>query len=317
MLVECLCAFSIYAQEIHADTLADAIAAKLTPIVQIQAGLQDHREDQQTRLDEMIDAQEKLNKAVEGTVGRMTTEVHGLIEGQKQLAKEIEGVRRLQTELTTTTGLLQTTAAKADEALRQSPAASLPPSNGSRPTYAATVTHILPTSHSLAVNRQEAQFRKVHIDIDRDASAAGESAVHLTEPELVRKAMLALELMRDAGHPHPEGMRFLTVKRLRHGGLLYELNSKESASWLQRPENMKPFTNRFGHNASITAKNYACLLRNAPVYLQPEGPSRPGGGQRLEPERDHRDALDQTHRQTTPRTTTRTSHHQVHHSTTR
>ena len=67
-------------------------------------------------------------------------------------------------------------------------------------------------------------------------------------------------------------MRFLTVKPLRHGRLLYELNSKEAAAWLQRPENMKPFTNRFGHNASITAKNYACLLRNAPVYLRPDNP---------------------------------------------
>ena len=84
--------------------------------------------------------------------------------------------------------------------------------------------------------------------------------------------MLALELMRESGHPHPEGMQFLTVKRLRHGGLLYELNTKEAASWLQRPENMKPFTNRFGHEASITAKNYACLLRNAPVYLSPDNP---------------------------------------------
>ena len=67
-------------------------------------------------------------------------------------------------------------------------------------------------------------------------------------------------------------MRFLTVKRLRHGGLLYELNTKEAATWLQQPENMRPFTTKFGHNASITAKNYACLLRNTPVYLRPDNP---------------------------------------------
>ena len=76
------------------------------------------------------------------------------------------------------------------------------------------VMHILPTSHSIAVNRQEAQFHKVLIDIHHDVDASGVSAVQLTKQELVQKAMFALELMRDAGHPHPPDMRFLTVKRL-------------------------------------------------------------------------------------------------------
>lgn len=272
-LIECLCAFSIYAQEIQVNTLADAVTAKLTAFAGIQAGIVDDQEEQHRRLGEMVETQERLNLTVEGTVGRLTAEVHGLIEGQRQLTREIEGVRRLQTELTAATGQLQTTAAKTEEALKRTPASTpSAASDGARPTYAATVTHILPTSHTLAVNRQDAQFRKVLIDIHRDVDASGVSAVQLTEKELVQKAMLALELMRGAGHPHPEGMRFVTVKRLRHGGLLYELNTKEAASWLQRPENMKPFTNHFGHDASIAAKHYACLLRNAPVYLQPDNP---------------------------------------------
>lgn len=243
MLVECLCAFSIYAQDVQVNALADAITTKLAPIIEIQAAIHEHRNDQQHQLDEMVDTQEKLNKAVEGTVGRLTTEVHGLIEGQRQLTKELEGVRRMHTELTTTTELLQTATAKAEEVLRNTPATSQPATGGARPTYAATVTHILPTSHSIAVNRQEAQFHKVLIDIHRDVDATGESAVQLTEQELVQKAMLALELMRNSGHAHPDNMRFLTVKHLQHGGLLYELNSKEATAWLQRPENMKLFTN--------------------------------------------------------------------------
>lgn len=272
MLTECLCAFSIYAQDIETNTIAEAITTKLTAFAGIHTGIADDQEEQHRRLGELIEAQEKLNTSVEGTVGRLTAEVHGLIEGQRQLTREIEGVRRLQTELTTTTGLLQTATTKTEEALRQNPPPTLPASGDTRPTYAATLTHILPTSHTLVVNRQEAQFRKVLIDIHRDIDDSGISAVQLNEKELVRKAMLALELMRAAGHPHPEDMRFLTVKRLRHGGLLYELNTKEAASWLQHPENMKPFTNHFGHDTSITAKHYACLLRNAPVYLQPENP---------------------------------------------
>lgn len=272
MLVECLCAFSVYAQDIQVDAITDAFAAKLSAIAEIQTSILDDREDQQRQMGEMMETQERLNTTVEGTVGRLTTEVRGLVESQRQLTREIEEVRRLQTNLTETTGILQATAAKTEEALQRAPAPSLPATEGTRPSYAATVTHILPTSHTLAVNRQEAQFRKVLIDIHRDVDASGVSAVQLTEKELIQKAMLALELMRGAGHPHPEGMRFVTVKRLRHGGLLYELNTKEAASWLQQPANMKPFTNHFGHDASIAAKHYACLLRNAPVYLQPDNP---------------------------------------------
>ena len=108
ILVECLCAFSIYAQEIHVGGLADAITARLTPIIEIQAGMHKHRDDQQHRLEDMIDMQEKLNKAVEGMVGCLMTEVHGLIEGQRQLTRELDEVRHLQTELTAATGLLQT-----------------------------------------------------------------------------------------------------------------------------------------------------------------------------------------------------------------
>ena len=195
MLVECLCAFSIYAQEIQVGDLANAITTRLTPIIEIQAGMHEHRDDQQHRLEDMIDTQEKLNKVVEGTVGRLTSEVHGLIEGQKQLTRELEGVRRLQTELTTATGLLQTATTKTEEALRRTPTTPPLASNSTRPTYAVTVTHILPTSHSIAVNRQEVQFHKVLIDIQRDVDASGVSAVQLTEQELVQKAMLALELM--------------------------------------------------------------------------------------------------------------------------
>ena len=195
MLIECLCAFSLYAQEIHVNTLVDSITTKLAPIAAIQAGILDHRDDQQQKLDDLMETQERLNATVDGTIGRLTTEVRGLIEGQKLLTREIEGVRRLQDDLTNATGLLQTATARAEEVLRQAPTTRPGPPEGTRPSYAATVTHILPTSHSLAVNRQEAQFRKVLVDIHHDVDASGESTVQLTEQELVQKAMLALELM--------------------------------------------------------------------------------------------------------------------------
>lgn len=180
--------------------------------------------------------------------------------------------RALQRELTTALEQLNRTAARAEEAVRNPPP---PPTSAvdaavmGRPSYAATVMHVLPASHATSVARQEAQFRKVLIDIVR-ADGSNVMAAPLSAAEYVQKATVALDLMRADNHPPPEGMRFLTAKCLPHGGLLYEVNTKEGASWLQKPENMRFFTDKFGPDAVIRAKYYACLVRNAPTYLRPE-----------------------------------------------
>ena len=271
--LESICAFAIYAESIQTNVLAEAVTQKIEPAIEVIAGIAEHRDDQQERLADLIGTQEQLNTTVDGTVGRLATEVQGLVEGQRRLAKELEGVRRLQNDLTDLTARLTTAAEKAEVNARQLPATSQQQDGALRPSYAAMVTHILPTSHTMTITRQDAQFRKVLIDRPKGPNGEDAPPLQLTDQELVKKASLALELMRETGHSPPEGARFLTVKRLRHGGLLYELNTKEAASWLQQPENMRPFTANYGMEAFIRAKHYPCLVRNAPAYLQPTNPN--------------------------------------------
>ena len=272
--VECLCAFAVYADEIQTETLAARVTKSVQPILAIQADLIDTRDEQQHRFDELIGTQEKLNREVEGTVGRLATEVHKLVEGQQRLAQELEGVRRLQTDLTSAADrFTAATTASTRNPAPDTPPSSMPRTDFARPTYAATVTHALPTSHSLNVARQDAQCRKILVDLRKQDDSDDMPLAQLNEQELVKKAALALDIMRESGHTPPAGLRFLTVKCLRHGGLLYELNSKEGATWLQKQENMKPFTDSFGPDATIRAKYYPCLLRNAPTYLQPDDPN--------------------------------------------
>ncbi|EPS99844.1 hypothetical protein FOMPIDRAFT_1050187 [Fomitopsis schrenkii] len=104
--------------------------------------------------------------------------------------------------------------------------------------------HVLPTLHTASVAKQEAQFQKVLIDVMRSDGAT--EAAPLSAAEYVQKAMVALDLMHADNHPPPDGQRFLTVKRLPCGSLLYKLNTKEGTTWLQRPENMHYFTDKFG-----------------------------------------------------------------------
>ena len=207
-----------------------------------------------------------------GVAGRITKEVKTIAEGHTQLAKELEEVRSLQRNLTNTLERLATTTAKAEEALRNPPAATPHARSGpdltGRPTYAATLTHVLPASHATSLVRQDTQFRQVLIDIKGGDNE--ETTPVLTEAEYVKKAMVTLDLMRDDNFPPPDNLRFLTVRRLRNGGLLYEINTREGAAWLQKPDNMRQFTSKFGHDAIIRVKYYQVMVRNTPVYFQPE-----------------------------------------------
>lgn len=269
--IEVICAFAVYAQDVRADNLATTVWERLKPAMVIRGEqhedleeLKRQREEQQRRQEELLDGQERAQLELVGAVGTLSKEIRGLAEGHARLTKELDAVRTLQAELTTSLGRLDATTTRAEA---PQPMASTAPT--ARPSYAATVMHVLPTSHATSIARQEAQFRKVLIDIKKTDDGAA-AAAPLTAAEYVQKAMVALDLMRADNHPPPDGLRFLTVKRLDQGGLLYEVNTKEGASWLQRPENMRHFTDKFGLDAVIRAKYYACLVRNAPTHLRPE-----------------------------------------------
>ncbi|EPS96575.1 hypothetical protein FOMPIDRAFT_92287 [Fomitopsis schrenkii] len=162
--IEVICAFAVYAQDVHADDLTATVWKRLQPVMVIQA-----------------------------------------------------------------LGRLEATATQAEETICNHPPPPPPLADAAptgRPSYAATVMHVLPTLHAASITRQEAQFHKVLIDIK--TVDGGTAAAPLS----------VAEYMHTNNHPPPDGLRFLTVKRLDQGGLLYEVNTKEGTYWLQRPENM-------------------------------------------------------------------------------
>lgn len=170
-----------------------------------------------------------MQRELTGAVGLLSSEVRGLADSHMRLTKELDGVRSLQAELTTALGRLEATATQAEETICNHPPPPPPLADAAptgRPSYAATVMHVLPTLHAASITRQEAQFHKVLIDIK--TVDGGTAAAPLS----------VAEYMHTNNHPPPDGLRFLTVKRLDQGGLLYEVNTKEGTYWLQRPENM-------------------------------------------------------------------------------
>ena len=63
----------------------------------------------------------------------------------------------------------------------------------------------------------------------------------------------------------PDGMAFSSVRKLRHGGCLYEMNTVEATRWLKRDENMRTFQHKFGLDAIMKARSYPVLHKNLPI----------------------------------------------------
>ncbi|TFY52367.1 hypothetical protein EVJ58_g10059 [Rhodofomes roseus] len=264
--IEALCAFSTYATEVQEFALAEKVWDRIKSIYVL-------RDEQQEQMTEIIEKHERVRQDVEGSVGKLAEEVRNLLQGQTNLARELEDVKRLKADLAEALDTMKQRAAQPEPAAWEPAPLPTQNANGARkPSYAATVMHILPTSHATSIAQQDVQIRQVLIDIKKNENE--DPRTQLTDREYLAKAMLTLDMMRTDGFAPPEGMKFVTVKRLRNGGLLYELNAKEGASWLQRRENMKPFTDKFGLESAIRARHYPCLLRGVPTYFDPGNEDR-------------------------------------------
>jgi hypothetical protein len=103
-------------------------------------------------------------------------------------------------------------------------------------SYAAAAKSVIPIPLTNLLSCTEGQSRQILID-RRSFLLLKDTANQLTEEQLVSKAKLAIEMMKNDDIPTPEDLTFISAHKLPHGGILYELNSKESAEWFNTPAN--------------------------------------------------------------------------------
>ncbi|KAG2108903.1 uncharacterized protein F5147DRAFT_531038, partial [Suillus discolor] len=60
-----------------------------------------------------------------------------------------------------------------------------------------------------------------------------------------------------------------SVRKLSHGGALYELNAPISAEWLNIPTNRRIFLNLFDANTIIKDRSYHLIVENVPISFDP------------------------------------------------
>jgi len=64
-----------------------------------------------------------------------------------------------------------------------------------------------------------------------------------------------------------------SARHLPHGGILYEIESAESARWFEIPANRSKFLTKFGNDVTIKDRTYNIIVENVPVAYNPESPN--------------------------------------------
>ncbi|KZP20755.1 hypothetical protein FIBSPDRAFT_741784, partial [Athelia psychrophila] len=77
------------------------------------------------------------------------------------------------------------------------------------------------------------------------------------------KANRALEAVKENGVVVPEGVIFLGAKTLEKGDVVYDMRTKEAATWLKA--NKVAFLAGFGAHLGIKGEEYALMVENIPV----------------------------------------------------
>ncbi len=115
------------------------------------------------------------------------------------------------------------------------------------------------TQHHEVVTRSRRKARQVLLD---GKEGGEEELAGLAEKVLVEKANIALELMD--GNDAKEERAFKSVTKLRNGGILYEMDSEESANWIRKPTNRSEFLKKFGTETEIRDRNHHVLIDFVP-----------------------------------------------------
>jgi len=86
---------------------------------------------------------------------------------------------------------------------------------------------------------------------------------NLDEGKLVEKANEAITKMCRTDTPNQTEVKVIGVKRLQNGGVVYDLNNPEAATWLRKEKT--DFTKHFGGASVIKDKTVSIIAEYIPI----------------------------------------------------
>lgn len=124
-----------------------------------------------------------------------------------------------------------------------------------------------PPPHEMVASMEEVRARQIIVDgLLKD----GTSSADLQEDALVQKCNLALKLMTEAGVSVPNHTTFICARKLRNKGVVFELDSPDSAHWIVSQEtHMTSFREHLGEEVMLKAHPYTCFVEFVPTSFNP------------------------------------------------
>ncbi|TDL15063.1 hypothetical protein BD410DRAFT_845503 [Rickenella mellea] len=117
-------------------------------------------------------------------------------------------------------------------------------------TYASILQSQHPPDHLTTIARSKNQTHQVLVDVAPGAVTNGLQS--LDKATLVSKANTALDLMGMLAEDKPSNSSFLAARRLKNGGVVYDMSSPAAAAWLKSKDVMKAFLESFGEFVPVT-----------------------------------------------------------------
>jgi hypothetical protein len=184
---------------------------------------------------------EAVNKTGENISSCVIDKLSPLIERVEQIMESIttstEDVRKAADRLYRTGEDTRDEILKSVESLNtladRSDPNPLQPQPSNQPlSYAAAASRQLPLSHPSTLARS--RVRECQVLIDKNPNSEAYQLADLNERELVAKANEAMELMCKESPDEGEGAKAIGAKKLRNGGIVFELSSKEASQWVRQ-----------------------------------------------------------------------------------
>jgi len=154
--------------------------------------------------------------------------------------------------------------------------------SATKPTYVqaigSTNTNPRTTNKDLQIEndaKARGKLQRRQIILDGDESMK-EQTSKLNPKELILKANLALEkldnnmaeILQEDNDEQPDDAKFVAVRILKNGGILFKLKSENGANWLKQPRITKGFQSCFPGVITVKGNNYQVVVQFLPIRLK-------------------------------------------------
>ncbi|KAI0715130.1 hypothetical protein C8Q76DRAFT_619310, partial [Earliella scabrosa] len=185
-------------------------------------------------------------KVVDGVLSRLAPSIERLDALQRSIEERSQGIMEASTRI-------ESLIADAREQAATDPGAPVPTPRPLTYAGAVAVQHVLPTSHQTVLDREKARTREVLVD---GLVAPEGTSGFLAEDALVAKAETAVASLREDGVIVPAEVSFVSARRLRNGGVIFEMGDAVGAAWLRDHTHSELFAAKLGESTQIRPRAY-------------------------------------------------------------